>query len=140
STILTDFGKCPLPSDLKQAAIYEAVNSVGFFVVAAYPVHAELRASSPKAATKDPISLDAILVCRKKPHAVLWLIDDVVRKTDELACKFVGAGMGISSADRFVIAASQMLIATSAERLSFEKIRERLEALRLRLSLNGNTM
>lgn len=44
------------------AAIYEAVVSAGFAVVAAHPVHAELRSSSPKNAAREPISLDAILV------------------------------------------------------------------------------
>ena len=48
------------------AAIYEALVEAGLIVVAAHPVHAELRAASPKTAAKDPISLDAILVCRKQ--------------------------------------------------------------------------
>jgi putative DNA methylase len=47
------------------AAIYEAIITAGFEVVAAHPVHAEMRVASPKSAAKEPISLDAILVCRK---------------------------------------------------------------------------
>ena len=47
------------------AAIYEAITTAGLAVVAAHPVHAELRTASPKTAAKDPISLDAILVCKK---------------------------------------------------------------------------
>jgi len=48
------------------AAIYEAITNAGFEVAAAHPVHAEFRAASPKTAAKDPISLDAILVCKKR--------------------------------------------------------------------------
>jgi adenine-specific DNA methylase len=51
------------------AAIYEAVKNAGFEVVAAHPVHAELRGASPKNATKSPISIDAILVCKKHTMA-----------------------------------------------------------------------
>ena len=41
--------------------------------------------------------------------------------------------MGVSSADRFVIASSQTLIASSADQLSFEEIKARLEFVRERL-------
>jgi putative DNA methylase len=118
------------------AAIYEAVVNAGLFVVAAHPVHAELRAASPKTAAKEPISLDAILVCRKRPRAAECQDseDDVILKTDALARELESAGMELSSADRFVIGASQMLIASSADMLPFDDIRERLEAIRLRLS------
>jgi putative DNA methylase len=117
------------------AAIYEAVAHAGLFIVAAHPVHGELRAASPKATAKEPISLDVILVCRKRPRAAEFLLaeDYVIRQTGALVSKLEGAGMKISSADRFVIGAAQMLIFTSGELLSFEEIRERLELLRLKL-------
>jgi putative DNA methylase len=117
------------------AAIYEAVAHAGLFIVAAHPVHGELRAASPKASNKEPISLDVILVCRKRPRAAEFPFaeDYVIRQTDALVRKLEGAGMKISSADRFVIGAAQMLIFASGELLSFEEIRERLELLRLRL-------
>jgi putative DNA methylase len=117
------------------AAIYEAVAKAGLFVVASHPVHAELRAATAKTATKEPISLDTILVCRKQPRLSVhpFAHDDVIRKTNTLANKLEGVGMTISSTDRFVIGAAQMLIATSAELLSFEAIKERLEVLRLYL-------
>ena len=121
------------------AAIYEAVASAGLFVVAAHPVHAELRAASPKAAAKDPISLDAILVCRKQPRAVERPLsdDDVLRHVLAQASKLENAGMTISGADRFVIGAAQMLIVASGELLAFDDIKDRLESLRLRL-VGGN--
>jgi putative DNA methylase len=117
------------------AAIYEAVAHAGLFIVAAHPVHGELRAASPKASTKEPISLDVILVCRKCPRTAEFPFaeDYVIQETDALVRKLEGAGMNISSADRFVIGAAQMLIFASGDRLSFEKIREQLELLRLRI-------
>lgn len=114
------------------AAIYEAITVAGFEVIAAHPVHGELRAASPKSAAKDPISLDAILVCRKHTRAKVRThnLDTVIRKTLALARRLSAAGMSISMADRFVIAASQTLISASAEELSFEEIKARLEQVR----------
>lgn len=117
------------------AAIYEAITTAGLEVVAAHPVHAEQRGTSPKSAAKDPISLDAILVCRKHAHAIVepFDIDAVLERSQSFAKTLVSAGMRISQADRFVIASSQTLIASSAERLPFEKIKARLELVRERL-------
>jgi len=117
------------------AAIYEAITAAGLQVAAAHPVHAELRAASPKTAAMDPISLDAILVCRKHTaHAGSRPdIDAIIDKTLHLARRLANAGMEISGADRFVIAASQTLIAASSEKLTFEEIKARLETVRERL-------
>lgn len=115
------------------AAIYEALLGAGLAVVAAHPVHAELRAASPKAAAKDPISLDAILVCRKHPRIQAGPPHDikaVLERTSLLAATLARAGMEISSADRFVIAASQTLVQASAEQLSLEEISTRLAEIR----------
>ena len=115
------------------AAIYEAINKAGLAVVAAHPVHAELRAASPKAATKDPISLDAILVCRKKAFALRQSpsIQDVKQVVDALASQLQAAGLRISAGDRFVIGAAQTLIARAADDMSFDEIKVDLEAIRL---------
>ena len=115
------------------AAIYEAINKAGMAVVAVHPVHAELRAASPKTAAKDPISLDAILVCRKKEFALQQspAIQDVRQTVDALASRLQAAGMRISTGDRFVIGASQTLIARAAEDLSFDEIKADLEVIRL---------
>lgn len=117
------------------AAIYEAVTGAGLQFVAAHPVHAELRGSSPKNAAKDPISLDAYLVCSKATEMKAQELDfdDILKTTLHLAKTLSVAGMHISNADRFVIAASQRLISASAERLTFEEIKARLEAVRLLL-------
>lgn len=117
------------------AAIHEAIITAGFEVVAAHPVHAELRAASPKTATNNPISLDAILVCCKRTQRKSRPVDPdiIIERTLLLAEKLTAGGMQLSAADRFVIAASQTLIAASAERLSFEQAKTRLEGVRHRL-------
>lgn len=104
------------------AAICEAVTSAGLAIVAAHPVHAELRGASPKSAAKSPISLDAILVCRKRHtlDADRAATFDVVAMAESLARRLERAGMSISEADRFVILASQMLIPLSAQASDFE--------------------
>ena len=113
------------------AAIYEAIETAGLAVVAAHPVHAELRAASPKTAAKDPISLDAILVCKKRrPTALRVSAEPLLERVERLAQQLEAAALHVSRADRFVIAASQLLIDAGPEVLSYEDIRERLEALR----------
>jgi putative DNA methylase len=110
------------------AAIYEAINTAGLCVVAAHPVHAELRGASPKTAAKAPISLDAILVCKRRADVpttghVDW---PVVENTVALATRLESAGMLVSDGDRFVIGASQTLIPLAKEDLSFEDVEAQL--------------
>lgn len=118
------------------AAIYEAIADAGFSVVAAHPVHAELRASSPKTSAKDPISLDAILVCRKRCAVVHSdvNISSVLKQAEALAKPLEAAGLKISRADRFVIAASQLLIQAGPEALSYEEVKKRLEFVHAELN------
>lgn len=114
------------------AAIYEAITMAGMAVVAAHPVHAELRAASPKTAAKDPISLDAILVCKKRSTALAKCVEtqDVVRRIEAVAHRLENAGLFISAGDRFVIGAAQTLIAKSMDALSFDEIKTHLEVVR----------
>lgn len=121
------------------AAIYEAINKAGLAVVAAHPVHAELRAASPKTAAKDPISLDAILVCRKKAFALHQSSahPDVRQAVDVLAARLQAAGLRISAGDRFVIGAAHTLIARAADDLGFDEIKVDLEAIRLAIGPNA---
>jgi len=117
------------------AAIYQAITTAGLCVVAAHPVHAELRAASPKSAAKDPISLDAILVCKKRRPGIGPKLDQeaVVKTSYALASRLRDGGMGVSGSDLFVIAASQMLIALASRSLSFDDLKAHLEELRKRL-------
>jgi putative DNA methylase len=124
------------------AAIHDATCAAGLQIVAAHPVHAELRAASPKSAAKDPISLDSILVCRKRSSEMLPCYEQraVITKTIGLAKILSESGIRLSCADLFVIAASQALAASSAGRLSFEEMQSRLEALRVELNRSGATV
>lgn len=93
-------------------AIYEAIRRAGFMVVAAHPVHAEFRGANPKAGAQEPISIDAILVCKKQgsvPQAVRNR-QDILDQARDLARTLREAGMTISRSDEFVIGASQTLI------------------------------
>lgn len=114
------------------AAIYCALAKAGMSVVAAHPVHAELRAASPKSAAKDPISLDAILVCRKRStiKAKPYSQDEIMAHTAALSLRLRAGGLHLSRADHFVIAASQALIAAGHESLAFETIEQRLASIR----------
>lgn len=47
------------------SSVLEALMRVGFRIVAAHPIKAEMSVAMPKSQAKDPIDLDIILVCRK---------------------------------------------------------------------------
>jgi putative DNA methylase len=93
------------------AAIQEALAEAGLEIVHAHPVHAELKAANPKSAAKDPISLDAILVCRKlcvgfRERTSLDVAVDRAFARGELLRR---AGITMSDADYFVVAAAYVL-------------------------------
>ena len=120
------------------AAIHEALRVSGLGVVAAHVVHGELRVSSPKAAARDPISLDAILVCRSRGRSgecarrggtSRAALDPVVRTGEELAAQ----GIAVSRGDRFVIAAAQALIGEGAAARGYDEMLERLSSVRDRV-------
>lgn len=116
------------------AAIHEALNLAGLVVVASHPIHAELRGSSPKNGTKDPISLDAILVCRKRTAVVRPTITDVdvLKKVRQRAAELRAGGLYISSTDEFVIGAGELLVA-SHDHATGSELGARLERLRIKL-------
>ncbi|MFZ1769257.1 MAG: DNA methyltransferase [Caldilinea sp.] len=105
------------------AAIYEAVTDAGFVIVTAHPVHAELRASSPKSLTTDPISFDAILVCKKQVSCTPGIIDGqaILQHSNDLTEMLETAGISMSLADRFVIVASQTLVEFRGAQVCFEE-------------------
>lgn len=92
------------------AAISAAISEAGMTVVASHPVHGELRAASPKTATKNPISVDAILVCKRINRANL--VPDVAKAIAEarLDCKSLrDEGLVLSFSDEFVIASGHLM-------------------------------
>lgn len=104
------------------AAICEAVRASGFKVVAAHPVHAELKVARPKTSVTEPISLDAILVCRKSEEDLNSYMDIIASKirAEKLEELFRSGGIKLSKSDRFVIWASQLLVEMSNQSMSFE--------------------
>lgn len=111
-------------------AIYRALAASGFVVVAAHPIKAEMSVGNPKSAAKEPINIDAILVCRKS-GAIMTTASDVGEAVKaESIClmkRFAKIGRGLSRGDRFVIAASQVLRHGSIVGLAEKQVRTLLE-------------
>ena len=118
------------------AAIYEAITNAGLAVVVSHPVHAELRTSNPKSAAQNPISLDAILVCRKREglSATPEFRCAPMERAEQLSVELETADVSVSRGDRFVIAAAQLLANTGRDLFSYAEIRDRL------VSLHGEVM
>jgi adenine-specific DNA methylase len=51
-------------------SILEAVGKGGFVIVGAHPIKSELSVAQPKHQAKEPIDLDVIIVCRKRPPSI----------------------------------------------------------------------
>lgn len=112
-------------------AIYEAITNSGLDIVAAHPVKAEMSVASPKSAAKDPINLDAILVCKKerKPPKVTDIKSEVRRLYNDYVNRFQASGRKLSSGDQFVIVCSQVIAISSCLRLSSEEVRAEIAEL-----------
>lgn len=115
-------------------AIREALTQAGLTVVASHPLHAELRAASPKSAARNPISLDAILVCRKVTTAVPIIRSDtrILGRVEEQATALRAGGLHLSQMDLFVIAAGELLTVSSG--FTPDEFCDRLDDLRLKLA------
>ena len=116
------------------AAIHEAVRAAGLGVVAVHLVHAELRVASPKAGTREPISRDAILVCRKR-NGRRGNVPSERTSTGRVgdAETWMEREVGVSRADRFVAAAARTLVDDGEMVSGYEDMLARLSALRERL-------
>ena len=96
------------------AAIYQALHDARFYVEAVYPVHGEMKVASPKASTKDPITLDMILVCKKqKSSSVVMSPESPDNFAEAYEDKLKQAGITCSKSDMFNIRASYTLITAS---------------------------
>ncbi len=115
-------------------AIYEALTHAGLTVVASHPLHAELRAASPKSAAKDPISLDAILVCRKAATVapIIWSEARICGRVRDRAKELRAGGLYLSQSDLFVIAAGELLTVSSGFTLT--EYCNRLDSLRAEIA------
>ncbi|MCA1565729.1 MAG: DUF1156 domain-containing protein [Acidobacteria bacterium] len=93
-------------------AIYEAITKAGFQIAATHPIYGEMKGANPKSATKEPITLDAILVCKKSvgiyDHAEN-IIEAIKAKTDIIIKELKSSGFTLSQADTYVVTMSQAL-------------------------------
>lgn len=87
-------------------AITRALVNAGFYISEVFPVHAELMASTPKSATNEPISIDAMIICSKELCADTR--EDVVSRCSKLI-QSLSNKKSFSKTDVFVIIASQSI-------------------------------
>ncbi|HXG64122.1 MAG TPA: DNA methyltransferase [Blastocatellia bacterium] len=110
-------------------SIYRAITEAGFQIVAAYPIYSEMKGGNPKSATKDPITLDAILVCKKNNSAFRKdkdILEKIQRKVFELSDELMSSGFTLSQADIFVISMSQAIAFGSLSGYTVEEIQNLL--------------
>lgn len=111
------------------AAIYKSIINSGFHIVAVHPVHAESRSSSPKSQAKSPISLDAILVCKKTLEDLSILSKNIPDDIERITKSLEDSGMKLSKGDLFVIGASIVLMSESFNELSYDEIKSKITAI-----------
>lgn len=98
-------------------ALANAVYGAEFSIVQAHPVRSELAAATPKSQTKEPILLDAIIVCRKQDqdHRVSHNAEEAVNIAVSAATsqikRLITAEYKPTEADKFVIGAAQFFVA-----------------------------
>ena len=96
-------------------AIANAMSESGFYVDEIFPIHAELMASTPKAGAKEPISLDAMIVCTKNTQPDT--LEQAIVRAKDFIRSFNESDKSISKTDKFVIAASQAIAYSVNNRL-----------------------
>lgn len=108
-------------------AIYKAITYAKFDIVTAHPIKAEMEVASPKTATKNPINIDAILVCKKeqeqKQKVTNNITDDIISNYQTYISRFKSIGRELSNADKFVIICSQTLAQASIRKLNVDETR-----------------
>ena len=107
------------------AAIYQSLQASGFKVVAAYPIYAEMKGASPKSATKEPISIDIILVCRKHDS-----LSNLQNKENYAERELHRIGIELSQTDFFNIDAGRFLITASKKEMPIAELRQHLDQLK----------
>ena len=107
-------------------AIYDSIAEAEFDIVAAHPVKAEMSVASPKSAAKEPINIDAILVCKKeiKPPVIQNPEIEVNTRVINYLNRFKSINRKLSSGDVFVIACSQALSVSSSCRMTHEDAKQ----------------
>lgn len=96
-------------------AIYDAICSGKLTFVAAHPVKAEMSVSAPKSGTRDPINLDAILVCKKVVNETPKIagIDELSMLAKERMERLESFGRKLTESDKRVVLAGEVLVYSS---------------------------
>jgi len=113
-------------------SLYQAITDAHFLIVASHPVKAEMSVSKTKVATKNPINIDAIIVCKKAiPPNNSNSPDEVwfkASKSYQHYCdRFWQMGKKLSNGDKYVIFSAQILVQASLANLDKEQIQQWLE-------------
>lgn len=114
-------------------SIYQAVTTAQFRIMAAHPVKAEMSVSTIKSATKNPINLDAILVCKKDPqfqpenHSLAEVWSEARRRAQNYCQRLTNAGRVLSQNDQYVILSAQILVSASKSGLEQAETHQLLE-------------
>lgn len=118
-------------------AIYRAIEKAGLEITTVYPVKAEMSTAGPKSAAKDPINLDAILICKKAAPKAFQLEDDLALWSNSQAeytdlCRRLHAvGRTLSEGDKRVIMISALLNQCSSRGLTHEQVVQKLKGMEL---------
>lgn len=107
-------------------AVYGAVTQAGFNIVAAHPVKAEMSVATPKNLSKEPINLDAILVCKKGllVPAITNASNEIAHRFSKYVARFEDVERTLSLGDKFVIVCSTALSVASCLQMSKQQARE----------------
>ncbi|CAN5185246.1 hypothetical protein BH09BAC4_BH09BAC4_17060 [soil metagenome] len=114
-------------------SIYKAIAKAGLRIKNVYPVKAEMSVGTPKSATKDPINLDALIVCKKEnlEKEYNFSIEDVkdisLSELKDLELRFLNTSRKLSLGDRRVILSSLLLKNSSLARISPESLTEEFD-------------
>ena len=112
-------------------AITQAISQSGFYIRETIPVHAELMASTPKSEAKEPISLDAMIICDKVGNQLSD--EDIFEEIEKAEAKAIEIGKKLSKGDIFVIVASKAIIKCVNQRFNKEESSKYIKEMLLRV-------
>lgn len=100
-------------------AISKAIIGSEFYIREVFPIHAEAMATTPKSSAKEPISLDAMIICSK--CVTKFTNEDVKRNIAYYIKKILESKENLSQNDIFVISASLCLTKCVNDRYTDEE-------------------
>lgn len=118
-------------------SIYEAINNAGLHIEAVYPVKAEMSVGAPKSASKNPINLDALFVCKKienwenKGYSIHEIIEKSLSEYLIYEDRFIKVGRNLSNGDKKVTLTAFLLKYCSQSGLSVKEIISEISDKRL---------